>query len=168
MTTKHRNILLWNVKISSDEDATRQARQSCQHWFNSNWPCPWAGEMGWISSSWAVGRHWHILGDPARIIYLICYFSFFLPFPLKVLLENYLKVVVFTLGQQDRRGAEPSDPPYLRARYEHGQWPAGWTPVAHSLHSPGKREVSCVGGYAGKADLSLPRQIQIHTHRRNN
>lgn len=62
MTVKHWDVLLWKVKISSDKDATRQARQSCQHRFNYNWSCLWAGEMDWISSSWAVGRHWRILG----------------------------------------------------------------------------------------------------------
>ena len=79
---------------------------------------------------------------------LIWYFSFFIPFPLKVLSENHLKNVVFPLSQQDRRGAEPSDPPYLRAHFEHHQWPAGWTLVACSLHSPSESELNCVEGYA--------------------
>lgn len=66
VTVKHWNILLWKVKISSDKDAARQARQLCWHQFNCNWSCSWAREMDWIRSSWAVRRRWHILGGPGK------------------------------------------------------------------------------------------------------
>lgn len=66
VTVKYWNILLWKVKISSDKDATGQARQLCWHRFNCNWSCSWARKMDWIRSSWAMGRQWHILGGPGK------------------------------------------------------------------------------------------------------
>lgn len=145
VTVKYWNILLWKVKISSDKDATGQARQLCWHRFNCNWSCSWARKMDWIRSSWAMGRQWHILGGPGKApeeFNLV--FLFFQPSPLEVLSQCHLKNVVLTLSQKDRKGAEPSDSPCLGAHFEHCQWPAGGTLVPCSLHSLSKSELNCV------------------------
>lgn len=163
---KHQNILLWKAKISSDKDATRQARQSCQHQFSYNWSCPWAGEMDWLSSSWAVGRHWLTTGilnkAPGEFnLSFSLHSTFFSESSLQKSFEE------FTLSQQDRRGPEASDLSIGHilsiARGQLGgqlllflafPW-RKWAELCWRLcYHSGTKSIE-------KADLSLPSEIQI-------
>lgn len=154
MTVKHWNILLRKLKISSDKGATRQAKQTRQWWFNYTQSCLWAWEMDWISSSSAVGRHWHTAGDLDKaqgefnlIFLLLPTFS-----PVTSLWKLFEECIALCLWY--RRGAEPAHTSYVRANSEyHQQQPAGWTLVACSSHSPAEsgnlewEKLNGVGGY---------------------